>query len=208
MGWMQCSYGTDWQTLRSGGCGQWSGRSDHSSSNTREAAAIFRSFKAWELNTSALRYTTVSHFCKTKDRITNISRLLLFSFSEQRPATQCRYQLAPSSPPKPSWQSQTILSASLLTSLDISNLTVKPKSPPEPLSEILPEQTESAGIICFIIHRPGWVLCREHGRQLMDLANNSSKVEKDATTGELMTKFSGWWGVEGVSQWALYVSPT
>jgi hypothetical protein len=50
---------------------------------------------------------------------------------------------------------QTILSAALLTGLDISDTTVKPKSPPKPLSKILPEQTGSAGSICFVVRRPG-----------------------------------------------------
>ncbi|EED87334.1 predicted protein [Thalassiosira pseudonana CCMP1335] len=61
---------------------------------------------------------------------------------------------------------QTILSAALLTGMDISSTKVKPKSPPKPLLEILPKQTGSASSICFVIRRPG--------------------EEKDARTSELM----------------------
>lgn len=69
---------------------------------------------------------------------------------------------------------QSLLSKALLTSLDISSEgVVTPSSTPEPLSQVVSKHTGSCGSICFVVRRPGWVLCREHGKQLTDLANNS-----------------------------------
>lgn len=87
---------------------------------------------------------------------------------------------------------QSLLSKALLASLDFNNNddgTVTPSSSsshPQPLSQILPQQhTGSRGSICFVVRRPGWVLCREHGRQLTDLA----KSINDDTNADLMKGF-------------------
>lgn len=70
---------------------------------------------------------------------------------------------------------QSLLSKALLTALDINDGAITPSSSPQSLSQILPQQTGSSGSICFVVRRPGWVLCREHGRQLTNLANDDSK---------------------------------
>lgn len=69
---------------------------------------------------------------------------------------------------------QSLLSKAILIALDIKDGIVNPSSSPQPLSELLPQHTGSSGSICYVIRRPGWVLCREHGQQLTDLAKNDT----------------------------------
>jgi len=69
---------------------------------------------------------------------------------------------------------QSLLSKAILTALDIKDGGVSPASSPGPFSEVLPQHTGSSGSICFVVRRPGWVLCREHGRQLTHLANDTT----------------------------------
>jgi len=87
---------------------------------------------------------------------------------------------------------QSLLSKALLTTLDFNNddgtVTPSSSSPhPQHLSQIIPEQhTGSLGSICFVVRRPGWVLCREHGRQLTDLAKS---INDGDTNADLMKGF-------------------
>lgn len=42
-------------------------------------------------------------------------------------------------------------------------------------SDILHQHGGKHGSVCFVVRRPGWVLCREQGKQLMDLAAQEDK---------------------------------
>lgn len=42
-------------------------------------------------------------------------------------------------------------------------------------SAILNEHSGKHGSVCFVVRRPGWVLCREQGKQIMDLAAQEDK---------------------------------
>lgn len=51
--------------------------------------------------------------------------------------------------------------------------------------EVVQRHTGTQGSIVFIVRRPGWVLCREHGQQLTDLKQKKFAAEKqqDNTDG-------------------------
>jgi hypothetical protein len=42
-------------------------------------------------------------------------------------------------------------------------------------NEVVQRNMGKYGSIAFIVRRPGWVLCREHGQQLTDLAATTNK---------------------------------
>jgi len=44
-------------------------------------------------------------------------------------------------------------------------------------NEVVKRHTGKHGSIAFIVRRPGWVLCREHGQQLTNLKNKKSAAE-------------------------------
>lgn len=66
--------------------------------------------------------------------------------------------------------------------------------------EVVQRHTGTYGSIVFIVRRPGWVLCREHGQQLTDLktkkkmkskfaAETATKTNDDTTTNNYLDGF-------------------
>lgn len=66
------------------------------------------------------------------------------------------------------------LSSAILIALNINKGAVTEETK-FAVGSVLEKHAGEYGSLCFVVRRPGWVLCREHGQQLTELAAHSDK---------------------------------